>query len=107
MLLVEDIVCGSVIFAVDAEQIMFAVKIMDAYGALLGKVMVRRDHDHELLAVERQVVQSPLRREVGQGIDRNVEVTGNQSLLQSGGDRIENVQLDAGMARSNGGHQLH
>src|SRR5436190_292009 len=44
-------------FTIDAREIMFAVEILDAHGRLCGEAMMRLEHDLELLAIERLVVQ--------------------------------------------------
>ena len=62
--------------------------------------MLRLEHDLELLAVEREMVQPLVRGEIRQRIDRDVDPSRDQALLQLRCGRVDDLQLDAGMARA-------
>ena len=58
------------------------------------------EHDLELLAIERHVMQPFVGTKLRQREDRDIELSAGEALLQRGGGGVEDVQFDAGMARA-------
>ncbi len=56
--------------------------------------MIGVDHDHVLFTKQRQIVQPLVVLPAGHAIDSHLEVAVEQSLLEHGGARINQVQLD-------------
>ena len=63
--------------------------------------MLGREHDQELLAVERHVVQPLVLLVRRRAVDRHLEVALDQPLLELLGARIHDLELDAGVAALN------
>src|SRR6516225_4633638 len=89
----EDIPGMVHLLAIDAIKIALAVEIADAHGISCREVMARPQHDEELLAKQRKIMQ-PLVDLVRPAIDRRVQSAFKQAFLQVGCAGVEDLELD-------------
>src|SRR5262249_11518816 len=79
--------------AIRPVEISLAVKILDANGIARGERMAGVDHDHELLAEQRHVMQALVVLPPGHTIDPDLEIARGQPFLERRRARVEQLQL--------------
>src|SRR4051812_26953714 len=93
-----DRTCIAVKLATDPVEVASAAQVAWMNRIKRSEGVVRGHHNHELLAKERNVVQALIRLPAWETVDRDLQFTIQEALLQVRGAGVDDFELDPGMS---------